>query len=177
MTNTTNTPSESTARPARDVSPWWRATSFFLAIVLSIGVTATFSMYEVFKAQITHLQTKLQTLPQIQYVAVLTDDQLAPAMLITLDPAEKAFQIQRLNAVSEGREDTMQLWAMGASGKPESLGVLESKGKTLRLPVSAQLLQGVSQVAISVEDKGGVPDGKGPRLPYLFKGPLVQKAL
>lgn len=134
-------------------------------------------MYEVFKAQITHLQGKLQTLPQIQYVAVLTDDQQAPAMLITLDPQEKVFQIQRLNAVTEGREDTMQLWALGVSGKPESLGVLESKGKTLRLPTSVKLLQGITHLAISVEDKGGVPNSKGPRLPYLFKGPLVQKAL
>ena len=177
MTNTTNTTSDPTAPPDRRVSTWWRATAYLLAIVLSIGVTFTFSMYEVFKAQITHLQGKLQTLPQIQYVAVLSDDQLAPAMLITFDPQEKAFQIQRLNAVTEGREDTMQLWALGASGKPESLGVLESKGKTLRLPTSAKLLQGVTQLAISVEDKGGVPDSKGPRLPYLFKGPLVQKAL
>jgi anti-sigma-K factor RskA len=177
MTNITNTTSEPTAPPDRRVSPWWRAAAYLLVIVLSIGVTFTFSMYEVFKAQITHLQGKLQTLPQIQFVAVLTDDQSAPAMLITLDPQEKALQIQRLNAVTEGREDTMQLWALGASGKPESLGVLEGKGKTPRLPTSSKLLQGVTQLAISVEDKGGVPDSKGPRLPYLFKGPLVQKAL
>ena len=177
MTTITNTPSEPTARMDRKVSPWWRAAAFFLMIVLSIGLTAGMSMFEVFKAQIAHLQTKLQTLPQVHYVAVLTDDQQAPAMLITFDPQDNALQLQRLNAVTEGREDTMQLWALGANGKPESLGVLESKGKTLRLPTSAQLLQGVTQLAISVEDKGGVTNSKGPRLPYLFKGPLVQKAL
>lgn len=177
MTNITNTSTEPIVQVDRRVSPWWRATAYLLAIVLAIGVTATFSMYEVFKTQITHLQGKLITVPQIRYIAVLTDDQLAPAILVTLDPQEKAFQIQRLNAVTEGREDTMQLWALGVSGKPESLGVLESKGKTLQLPTSAKLLQGVAQLAISVEDKGGVPNSKGPRLPYLFKGPLVEKAL
>lgn len=159
------------------VSPWWRAGTISLAVLLAIGLAVTLSMYEVFKAQIAHLQAKLQTLPQIQYVAVLTDSQAAPAMLITLDPQEKALQIQRLNAVTEGREDTMQLWALDANGKPESLGVLESKGKTLRLATSAKLLQGVTQLAISVEDKGGVPNSQGPRLPFLFRGPLVQKAL
>ena len=176
------TPSDEITPPTpsasvRAVSPWWRAAAIFLVVVLSIGVTAGMSMFEVFKAQIAHLQTKLQTLPQVQYLAILTDDQQAPAMLITFDPQEKALQVQRLNTVTEGREDTMQLWALGASGKPNSLGVLESKGKTLRLPASAQLLLGATQLAISVEDKGGVPDSKGPRLPYLFKGLLVQKAL
>jgi anti-sigma-K factor RskA len=163
---------------SRTVSPWWRAGAFFLAILLAVAITAGFSMFEVFKAQIENLQTKLQTLPQTRYIAVLTDDQQLPAMLVTFDPHDGALQLQRLNAVSEGREDSMQLWALPAhNGKPRSLGVLESKGRTLRLPASEKSLPGMTQLAISVEDKGGVAEIKGPRLPYLFKGHLVQKAL
>jgi anti-sigma-K factor RskA len=143
-----------------------------------MAITAGFSMFEVFKAQIENLQTKLQTLPQTRYIAVLTDDQQLPALLITLDPHDGALQVQRLNAVSEGREDSMQLWALPAhNAKARSLGVLESKGKTLRLPAKETSLSGITQLAISVEDKGGVSESIGPRLPYLFKGHLVQKAL
>jgi anti-sigma-K factor RskA len=58
-----------------------------------------------------------------------------------------------------------------------SLGVLPSKVATPRLPVTADVLEGAAQLAISVEDKGGVDERKGPRLPYLFRGALVQKAL
>ena len=88
-----------------------------------------------------------------------------------------ALQIQRLNAVAEGRDDSMQLWALPAHGKPRSLGVLESSGKTLRLSVEEQSMAGALHLAISVEGKGGSATGSGPSLPFLFKGAAVQKAL
>ena len=159
------------------VSAWWRATAIGSLLALALGVATSMSMFEQFKAQIQHLQVKLKDTSQIKYIAVLNDDKHAPAMLVTLDPQEGALQIQRLNAVSEGREDSMQLWALPASGQPRSLGVLESKGKTLRLSANDATLANASQLAISVEDKGGVPESRGPRLPYLFKGTVVQKAL
>jgi anti-sigma-K factor RskA len=134
-------------------------------------------MYEQFKAQINQLQNKLKDVSQIKYIAVLLDDKQAPALLVTQDPLDDALQIQRLNSVAEGREDSMQLWALGADGKPRSLGVLASAGKTLRLPANEKTLLDTPQLAISVENKGGTETGVGPRLPYLFKGAVVQKAL
>jgi anti-sigma-K factor RskA len=97
--------------------------------------------------------------------------------LITLDPKEAALQIQRLNDVTEGRADSMQLWALAANGQPRSLGILASKGKTLRLPVNDKALVDVSQLAISVENKDETTQRSQPSLPYLFKGAVVQKAL
>lgn len=134
-------------------------------------------MFEQFKAQIAHLQTKLQTTAQIKYISVLLNDQHAPAMLITFDPIDNALQIQRLNAVTEGPQDTMQLWALSPNGPARSIGILGSKGKTLRVAASENTLTNVSELAISVENKGGVEPGKGPRLPYLFTGTVLQKAL
>jgi anti-sigma-K factor RskA len=155
----------------------WRAATIACLLLMAIGIATGMSMFEQFKAQITHLQTKLQTTSQIKYIAVLADDQQTPAMLITLDPQDGALQIQRLNSVKEGGEDTMQLWALPQGGKPRSLGTLNSSGKTLRLAASETTLADVAQLAISVENKGGVPESDGPRLPYLFKGAVVQKAL
>jgi anti-sigma-K factor RskA len=54
---------------------------------------------------------------------------------------------------------------------------LTSPGKTLRLPVAEKTLTDISELAISVEDKGATTQRREPSLPYLFKGALVQKAL
>jgi anti-sigma-K factor RskA len=164
--------------PARTgVSPWWRAGAITLAVLLATVIAGTASMFEQFKAQISHQQQQLAQQPQIRTLAVLLDTTQSPALLVTQDPASGVLQLQRLNGVKEGREDSMQLWALRQGQAPLSLGVLSSKAGTLTLPAKADALQGVAQLAISVEDKGGVPSERGPRLPYLFQGAVVQKAI
>ena len=175
--HTENPPATSPAPGKRRVSPWWRALAIFLMLVLLIGWAASASMTEQLKAQIRHLQAKVATVPQIRHLAVLLDDQQQPAMLVTMDPQTGLLQLERLNEVKEGREDSMQLWALDGDKPPRSLGVIESKYKTLQLPAKEASLAGIGQLAISVEAKGGVPETQGPRLPWLFKGALVHKAI
>lgn len=165
------------SEPPRGHIFWWRAATIACLVVIAIATATGVSMFEQFKAQIHHLQTQLKKTAQIRYIAVLLDDSGAPAMLITADPQEGSLQIQRLNDVTEGRPDSMQLWALPANGQARSLGVLASTGKTLRLPVNDETLAAVAELAISVEDKGATTQRSEPRLPYLFKGALVQKAL
>ena len=155
----------------------WRAATIFCLVVIAIAMASGMSMFEQFKAQMNHLQTKLENVHQIQYVSVLLDEAKAPALLVTLDPLDAAWQIQRLNRVAEGQEDTMQLWALPANGEPRSLGILTRGNQTLNLPVTDNALFEVPRLAISVEEKGGVEPGVGPRLPYLFEGMLIKKAL
>ena len=158
------------------VSGWWRALAILLAIILSLVVASAMSMYEQFKAQMDHLQKQIHTVAQIKYIAVLNDSNQEPAMLLTMDPQEHTLQLQRLNAVAEGQEDSMQLWALQPNNRPRSLGVLSSKIKTQRINASDPDLAQATHLAISVENKGGVDPTKGPRLPYLFQGPVIQKA-
>jgi anti-sigma-K factor RskA len=165
-----------TAPSARRVAPVWRALAIVLMLVLAVAAAAGWSMWEQFTAQIRHLHTQLAQQPQVRHVAVLLNAQAQPAMLVTFDPTSKLLQLQRLDAVVEGREDSMQLWALDGDHAPRSLGVLTPKLKTLQLPADANALQSVRELAISVEDRGGVGSAQGPRLPYLFKGWLVQKA-
>jgi anti-sigma-K factor RskA len=155
----------------------WRAATVFCLLVMAIALASGMSIFEQFKAQTRHLQTKLETVHQIKYVAVLLDDAKEPALLVTLDPLDAAWQVQRLNDVAEGREDTMQLWALPLVGEPRSLGVLGRGNKTLSVPVAEGAWLETPRLAISVEEKGGVEPGVGPRLPYLFEGVLIQKAL
>lgn len=165
-------------RPAHPgVSTWWRAATYGLLVVLAVLWASGYSLMAQFTAQVRHLQDQVAQTAHIRYLAVLLDAQAQPALLVTLDPRDAALQLQRLNAVQEGREDTMQLWALRPNTAPVSLGILSSKAATLRLPVAANALDNVSELAISVEDKGGVDNRQGPRLPYLFQGALVQKAL
>ncbi len=164
-------------KPAPCHAGRWRAATIFCLVVISIAMASGMSMFEQFKAQMNHLQKKLDNVHQIQYVSVLLDEAKAPALLVTLDPLDAAWQVQRLNSVAEGREDTMQLWALPATGEPRSLGILARGNQTLSLPVTDNALIEVPRLAISVEEKGGVEPGVGPRLPYLFEGMLIKKAL
>jgi anti-sigma-K factor RskA len=86
------------------------------------------------------------------------------------------LQLQRLNAVLEGQDDTMQVWLLSEGARPLSLGTLTAKLKTQRLNASDTDLARATQLAVSVENKGGVDPMQGPRLPYLFQGAVVQKA-
>jgi anti-sigma-K factor RskA len=156
---------------------YWRAATIFLSLVLVIAVTAGWSMFEQFTAQVRDLQQKVQKTAQLQYVAVLLDEKNEPAILVTQVSGESALQLQRLNAVVEGGEDSMQLWAVPATGAAHSLGVMTAKLKTLHLPATAQTLADVPRLAISVENKGGASESQGPRLPYLFSGSVIRKAL
>ena len=115
-----------------------------------------------------HLQERLAVTPQVRYVSVLLDAQELPALLVTMDPQAVVLQVQRLNEVKEGRDDCVQLWALSSSKPPRSLGVIESKFKALQLPAKEAQLAGLTKLAISVENKGGMPEAAGPRLTYLF---------
>ena len=155
---------------------YWRAASIGLLLVLALVSAASVSMYEQFSAQIRYLQQQLNRTAQIKYIAVLQDEKSQPVLLLTFDPQDGALQIQRLTALREGREDSMQLWALPANGAAQSLGVLGSSASTLRLAVSEALLSSVGRLAVSVENKGGAEAGRGPRLPYLLTGSLIQKS-
>ena len=173
-THTSPTPMPSTAT---GVSAWWRALSIFLALVVFIGWALSASMYEQFKAQIHHLEAKLVEIPQVREVSVLLDEQQAAAMLLTYDAKNQKLQVQRLNDVKEGREQSLHVWAMSEGDVPRLLGVLTDRYKTQQLDVPVQALEGARALAISVENKDRGPrDGK-PRQPLLFKGWLVQKAI
>ena len=166
-----------TSPTSRRVSPWWRALAIFLLVVLLIGWAASASMVTQLKAQIQHVQSRLVEVPQIRQVAVLLDNQQQAAMLVTYNPKEGALLVQRLNEVKEGREDSMQVWALAGDAAPRSIGVITSKYKTMQMPVKETDLQGVTEIAVSAENKGGVATGAGPSLPWLFKGWLVQKSI
>lgn len=155
----------------------WRIATIICLILLSVAAATGMSMMEQFKAQLEHVQAKLKTLPQVRYIAVLQDDKQQPGQLITFDPQDGYLQVQRLTDIQEGREQSLQLWALDADGRALSLGVLTPKIKTAQVHASDKILSQAKGLAVSVEIKGGVEAGSPPRLPYLFTGALIKKAL
>ena len=122
-----------------------------------------------------NLRDQLQNAPAVQYVAVLNDDKAAASMLVTFDPKKKQLVLQRVGGYQEGADKSLQLWALPPGG-PRSLGVL-GNAPALRLTASESDVQAVPALAISLEAKGGVPPGSGPKGPILFKGALIEKTL
>ena len=173
----THSPHPAPAPAAAARTHYWRAATIGCLLLLLLAGTAGISMFEQFRAQILDLQHKLQATAQLRHVAVLLDDKGAAAMLVTQMAGEDSLQLQRLNSVQEGPEDTLQLWALADSGAARSLGVLPARLPTARVGADVQALDGTVRLAISVESKGGVSQAQGPRLPYLFSGAWVRKAL
>lgn len=154
----------------------WRGATAAGAVATVVAVTAGVGLRQELGTEIARLQTQLQATPQIEYVAVLADDQAAASMLVTFDPKSKKLTLQRVGAYQEAGDRSLQLWALPPAGRPKSLGVL-GRDKVLRLTAGEGDVREVPTLAISLEPKGGVPSTTGPTGPVLFKGALIQKIL
>jgi anti-sigma-K factor RskA len=97
-------------------------------------------------------------------------------MLVTFDPRNRQLILQRLGNYREDEDKSLQLWALPPTGAARSLGVL-GRESTFRLTASQADMQGVPALAITLEPRGGVPNGQPPTGPVLFKGPLIEKTL
>lgn len=175
---------------------WWHAVRLWrsaalvagLASVAAVGVSVFLSgelgLRESQLAQLdrsrgtlaqqnVQLASQLQAQPDIQYVAVLSDDRSSASMLVTFDPKHNTLTLKRLGAFQEGPEKSLQLWALPPAGGPRSLGVLGASG-VVKLTAAENQVREVPTLAISLEPKGGVPSEGGPTGPVLFKGALLQ---
>ena len=154
----------------------WRSATAAGALATVAAVVVGLGLRQELGSEIARLQTQLQAAPQIEYVAVLSDDKAAASMLVTFDPKSKKLTLQRVGAYQEAGDRSLQLWALPPAGGPKSLGVLGTD-KLLRLTAGESDVREVPTLAISLEPKGGVPSETGPTGPVLFKGALIQKML
>ncbi len=156
--------------------PLWRGTTAAGALATVLAVVTAVGLRDDLSAQIGALQAQLSTQPQIEYVAVLNDDQASASMLVTFDPKNRKLTLQRVGGYQEAADKSLQLWALPPGAAPRSLGVLNQE-KLLQLAADEQAVGGVPALAISLEPLGGVPSERGPTGPVLFKGALIQKLL
>jgi anti-sigma-K factor RskA len=152
------------APPTRSRPGFWRAA----ALAGGFAAVVAFTLAAYTGAQLTQLSAA----PEIRYVAMLEDERSAPAMLVTFDARHGTLTLKRLGDFREQPDRSLQLWALPPGAAPQSLGVLEGDG-VIRLRAAEGQLRAVPALAISLEPKGGVPAGRGPSGPVLFKGAVV----
>jgi len=110
-----------------------------------------------------------------QYVAALRKDGGGPAFILTVDAATWNFTVRRVGAPPE-QGKSYQLWLISDKlGAPRSLGVIGDGEFTAR-PVLASYDSGVvkdATYAVTVEQRGGSPDGKPTSAP-VYRGKLIE---
>ena len=154
----------------------WRGTTAAGALATVLAVVTAVGLRDDLGAQIGALQAQLSAQPQIEYVAVLNDEQASASMLVTFDPKSRKLTLQRVVGYQEAADKSLQLWALPPGAAPRSLGVLGQE-KLLQLAADQRDVREVPALAISLEPLGGVPSERGPTGPVLFKGALIQKML
>ncbi len=172
------------ARPqqAPVVVSWWQSLGLWRGLT-ALGTAATVAAVGVgvqrhtqqgrdLGAQVAALQTRLQTAPRIEYVAVLQDEQSTASVLVTFDPANNRLTVKRVGAYQEASGKSLELWALPPGAAPRSLGVMTNAAIT-QLAVTPAELATSPAMAITLEPAGGVPPGSGPTGPVLFKGPVL----
>lgn len=154
---------------------WWQAGAITAALATVAAVTIGLQTQRDLDGQVAQLAQQVKDSRQLQYVAVLSDDKSTASMLVTFDPAKNSLTLKRVGIYKEDTDKSLQLWALPASGSPQSIGVL-SDSKVIRIAAPASQVITIPMLAISLEPKGGVPSATGPTGPVLFKGALLQAA-
>jgi len=112
--------------------------------------------------------------PSDRLVAVLQQQPIAPAFLLTVDTQQRTVVVRRVSAAQENGR-SYELWLIaGRATPPKSLGVVGSDEFTERpLPVNVDVdaLRSFT-FAVSLEPAGGSPTG-APTGPVLFTGKAV----
>ena len=153
----------------------WRGVSAAGAMAAVVAMVAGLNLNGQLSGQVQQLSAQLSATPEIQYVAVLSDDKAAASMLVTFDPKNKRLVLKRVGGFQAQPDKSLQLWALPPGGTPRSLGVLGNE-PVLRLTAAGSDVREVPTLAISLEPQGGAPAGSGPTGPVLFTGALIETA-
>jgi len=113
--------------------------------------------------------------PADRLVAVLQQQPIAPAFLLTVDTQQRNVIVRRISAGQENGGRSYELWLIaGRSTPPKSLGVVgadEFSERPLPANVDVDTLRSAT-FAVSLEPAGGSPTG-APTGPVLFTGKAV----
>jgi anti-sigma-K factor RskA len=162
-------------RVDRLLALWRRAAFAGGAAAVAVALLAVGITHEL-QQRNEALVAKLQSQPSVEYVAVLSDQQQSPSLLVTFDPTHQQLTLKRVGAVSTPPDRSLQLWSVVPGAAPRSLGLVGDEPVTKRAAAMPDL-QDKPLLAVSLEPRGGAPAGSGPTGPVLFKGPLLQASL
>jgi anti-sigma-K factor RskA len=157
----------------RQAAGWWRSLNFW-----RICTTASAAALLALGVYVGRLPAPE---PPIAMVAVMSDDQARPAMVVSWpqlrgarDPQVRVHIVRRPPAMAP--DTSWQLWVLpSAKAAPISLGLV-GMDTTQTIHLDRSQIKTVWQswgIAVSVEPRGGSPTG-APTGPVLFKGQCVR---
>ena len=119
------------------------------------------------------LATQSLQAPQVDYLAMLTDDKAQPALVLAADRDQQLLTVRVVGGAQVPADKSLQLWAVPKSGAPRSLGLVNPHG-AVKLALGRAIGDDVALLAVSLEPKGGSRDPNGPSGPILYKGNWVR---
>jgi anti-sigma-K factor RskA len=148
-------------RPAAALSLWDRIAFWRWS---AVGATALAALLLVYVATDSRRAAD-------EHVAVLTNQQGSPAVVVAADVRQRAMTVRALADAPAGH--THELWIIAGDGKPRSLGTMAAAG-TAHLQGPAELATAFAgaTLAVSLEPTGGSPTGL-PTGPVLYSGRIV----
>jgi anti-sigma-K factor RskA len=172
---------------------WWRAAAVAAVAASVAAVAITLNLQgelEGTRGQLAQLQAQgrqlasrnaelvaqVQAQPEIRYVSVLHDDKATPTMLVMYDPKHSMLMVRRMEGYRAEPDKSLQLWAVPPSGAPKSLGVLPEQS-VMQMPAPEPMVAQSPLLAITVEPKGGVPEGMPATGPVIWKGAVLRTPL
>ncbi len=105
-----------------------------------------------------------------QFVAVLQKSPDEPAFAMTVDVDKLDFSVRPIAAQAPA-DKSYELWLIAPSQAPKSLGVIDAATDGRHLSADRGVVRGATY-AVTLEPKGGSPDGKPSGAP-VFYGKLV----
>ena len=154
----------------------WRRAAFASGAVAAAVAVLGVSVGMHLRDQNQALTAQLQSVRDVEYVAVLSDQQQNASLLVTFDPRRQMLTLKRVSAMPEPPDRSLQLWSVMPGAQPRSLGLLGDKPMAT-MPDAMPEMKDKPLLAVSLEPRGGAPAGSGPTGPVLFKGPLLQTSL
>ncbi|WP_395665537.1 anti-sigma factor domain-containing protein [Methylocella sp.] len=104
------------------------------------------------------------------YVAVVNRGGDLPALVVRVDLPRAVVHVRPVSAQApEGK--SLELWYMGETGAPKSMGLVPVEGAQMRMPKGMTIEK--ARFAVTVEPKGGSPTG-GPTGPMIYSGRLIR---
>jgi anti-sigma-K factor RskA len=109
---------------------------------------------------------------EASYSATMLSADAQPALKV--EAHENYLNVEPLALAAVTPEQSLELWAIPAGGKPISLGVIPAggKGKVELSEAQRALISKPVTLAVSLEPKGGSPTGQ-PTGPVLYQGALA----
>ena len=133
---------------------WLRATAAIASLVIAVTLGVIY------------------TRDDVRYRATLASADAQPALRVQAHA--DYLQVEPLALAAITPQQSLELWAIPADGKPVSLGVIPAggKGKVELSDAQKALIGKPIALAVSLEPKGGSPTGQ-PTGPVLYQGALA----